>query len=218
MYFEIRNFILNLQGAILVSENIGSWEKWLFIWLYPFYLSLHDLGQVIPNPVWYLRPAEHTSNTLQQHVAATNREFLRKSLSPQQNFVTATSRTKSNQIELAQLVTATKFCCVDKDFHQNSPVNTKPFVAATCGATCCSNISPDLYTRSNLSSRSVVATCRSVYTDPTGSYITWVGSVKRGMSVLFTVELDPAVELGTWNRLHQPVSHNSSKLCGVRIK
>ena len=85
-------------------------------------------------------------------------------------------------------------------------------------AICCSNRSPDLYTRSGLSPRSVVVTCRLVYTDPTGSYITWVGSVKRGMSVLFTVELDPAVELGTWNRLHQPVSHNSSKLCGVRIK
>ena len=61
---------------------------------------------------------------------------LRKSLSPQQNFVATTSRTKSNQIELVQLVTATQFCCADKDFHKNSPVDTKRFVAATYRPTC----------------------------------------------------------------------------------
>ena len=55
-----------------------------------------------------------------------------KSLSPQQNFVAATSRKKSSQTEFVRLVAATKFCCSDKDFHKNSPVQTKRFVAATC--------------------------------------------------------------------------------------
>ena len=57
-------------------------------------------------------------------------EFLGKSLSLQQNFVAATSRKKSNQTEIVRLVAATKFCCSDKDFHKNSPVHTKRFVAA----------------------------------------------------------------------------------------
>ena len=73
--------------------------------------------------------ATSCSNTVRRHVAATNRfvctgEFLWKSLSPQQNFVAATSRKKSNQTEFVRLVAATKFCCSDKDFHKNS-VRTK---------------------------------------------------------------------------------------------
>ena len=51
------------------------------------------------------------------------------------NFVAATSRKKSNQTESVGLVVATKFCCSDKDFHKNSPVHTKQFVAATCRLT-----------------------------------------------------------------------------------
>ena len=47
----------------------------------------------------------------------------------------------------------------------NLPVHTKRFVAAMCHATCCSNLSPDMYTPSDLSSRSVAATCRLVCTD-----------------------------------------------------
>ena len=59
-------------------------------------------------------------------------EFLWKiSLSPQQNFVAATSRKKSNQTESVRLVAATKFFCSNR-FSQNSPVHTKRFVAATC--------------------------------------------------------------------------------------
>ena len=42
----------------------------------------------------------------------------------------------------------------------NSPVHTKRFVAATSHSTCCSKLSPDLYTRSDLLPRSVAATCR----------------------------------------------------------
>ena len=48
------------------------------------------------------------------------------------HFVAATSRRKSNQFEFVRLVAATKLCCSDKDFHKNSPVHTKRFVAATC--------------------------------------------------------------------------------------
>ena len=66
--------------------------------------------------------------------------------------------------DFLQLVAATKFCCGDKDFHKNSSVHTKRFVAATCrltlllqlvawpvhiewsvAATCCSNLSPSVY-------------------------------------------------------------------------
>ena len=32
----------------------------------------------------------------------------------------------------SRVVAATKFCCRDKDFHENSPVHTKRFVAAMC--------------------------------------------------------------------------------------
>ena len=84
--------------------------------------------------------ATSCSNTVRRHVAATNRfmctgEFLWKSLSPQRNFVTATSHKKSNQTESVQLVAATKFCCSNKDVHKNSPVHTKPFVTETCRLT-----------------------------------------------------------------------------------
>ena len=110
---------------------------------------------------------------LQQHVAATrcsdkslrvNWRNLWKSLSLQQNFVAATSRTDSVWFDFLRLVAATKFCCGDKDFHKNSPVHTKRFVAATCrftlllqlvarpvhmewyvAATCCCNLSPSVY-------------------------------------------------------------------------
>ena len=94
---------------------------------------------------------------LQQHVAVTShsckslcvygRIFLWKSLSPQQNFVAATSRTKSNQTEFVRLLAATKLCCWDKDFHKNSLER----------ANCCSNLSSDLYTQSDF----VAATCCS---------------------------------------------------------
>ena len=98
------------------------------------YISLHNINR-------RFRVGTHLatsfSNTLQRHVAATNRfvcagEFLWKSLSPQHNFVTTTSRKKSNQTEFVGLVAATKLCCREKDFRKNSPVHTKRFVVATC--------------------------------------------------------------------------------------
>ena len=62
------------------------------------------------------------------------------------HFVAATSRRKSNQFEFVRLVAATKFCCSDKDFHENSPVHTERFVAAMAVAmTCCSDLSPSVY-------------------------------------------------------------------------
>ena len=67
-----------------------------------------------------MRPAEIGPDLrLQQHGEATRRSHksLRgywrifvKNLSPQQNFVAATSRKKSNETEVVRLVAATKFC------------------------------------------------------------------------------------------------------------
>ena len=77
---------------------------------------------------------------LQQHVAMTRcsdkslrgrGEFLWKSLSLQHNFVASTSRTNLVWFDFLRLVAETRFCCGDKDFHKNSPVHTKWFVAAT---------------------------------------------------------------------------------------
>ena len=78
--------------------------------------------------------------------------------------VAATSRTNSVWLDFLPLVAATKFCFGDKDFHKNSPVHTKLFVAATCrltlllqlvarpvhmewsvAATCCCNLSPSVH-------------------------------------------------------------------------
>ena len=76
-----------------------------------------------------------------RHVAGTNRfvctgEFLWKSLSPQQNFVAATSRKKSNQTESVRLVAAT-----------NSAAATKIFTKIL------------QYTRSDLALRRVASPC-----------------------------------------------------------
>ena len=87
---------------------------------------------------------------LQQHVAATShsykslcvygRIFLWKSLSPKQNFVATTSRTKLNQTEFLRLVAAKKLCCWDEDFHKKISLER---------TNCCSNLSRDQYTQSD---------------------------------------------------------------------
>ena len=77
----------------------------------------------------------------QQHVAVTH--CSNKSLRVYWRifvkiFVAATEfccRNKSQRFDFLRLVAATKFCCGDKDFHKNSPVHTKRFVAATCRLT-----------------------------------------------------------------------------------
>ena len=61
------------------------------------------------------------------------------------HFVAATSRTNSVWFDFLQHVAATKFCCKDKDFHKNSPVHTKTFVAATCRRDMFLNLSPSVY-------------------------------------------------------------------------
>ena len=67
--------------------------------------------------------ATNRCNTSQQHVAATrrsnkfhcvNRRISSKILSPRQNFVAATCRTKSNSFNFVRHVAATKFCRGDK--------------------------------------------------------------------------------------------------------
>ena len=65
--------------------------------------------------------ATSCSNKVRRHVAATNcfvctEEFLLKSLSPQQNFVAATSRKKSNRTEFVRLVAATNSVAATKIF------------------------------------------------------------------------------------------------------
>ena len=94
--------------------------------------------------------ATSCSNKVRRHVAATNRfvctgEFLWKSLSPQQNFVAATSRKKSNQTESVRLVAATKFCCSDKDFHKFLQYTGSDLSLQRVAATCCSNLPPGVY-------------------------------------------------------------------------
>ena len=71
--------------------------------------------------------ATSCSNTLRRHIAATNRfvctgEFLGKSLSPQQNFVTAISRKNSVWFDFLRHVSAIKFCCGDEDFHTKKSI------------------------------------------------------------------------------------------------
>ena len=110
---------------------------------------------------------------LQQHVAVTccSDKSLRlywksfvKIFVAATEFVATTSPTDSVWFDFLWLVTETKFCCRDKDFHKNSPVHMKWFVAATCRLTlllqlvacpvhmdwsvttmCCSNLSPSVY-------------------------------------------------------------------------
>ena len=83
---------------------------------------------------------------MQKHVAATHRSD--KSLRVYcrnfvKIFVSATEfcrRDKSHKFCLIlQHVAATKFCRRDNDFHKNSQVHTKRFVA------CCCNLSPSVY-------------------------------------------------------------------------
>ena len=72
------------------------------------------------------------------HITATNRFVcteeinLWKSLSLQQNFVTAKSHTNYVWFEFLQHVAVKKFCCRDKRFHKNSLWH----VAATCRLVC----------------------------------------------------------------------------------
>ena len=92
--------------------------------------------------------ANSCSNKARRHIAATNRfvctgEFLLKSLSPEQNFVAATSRKKSNQTESVRLVAATKFCCSDKDFHKFLQYTRSDLSLQHVAATC--NLPPGVY-------------------------------------------------------------------------
>ena len=69
-----------------------------------------------------------------------------KLLSQQQNFVAATSRTKSSQTELVQLDAATKF-----------PSSHEAICPSNVSCNFWSNLSADLYTQTDLSLRPVAA-------------------------------------------------------------
>ena len=95
----------------------------------------------------HFRSRDTLGDKLLQHVVATCRSD--KSLRVHWRifakvFVSAMSRTKSNQTEFKQLSAVTKFCFGDKDFHKNSPVHTRrlslqrvqQLVAGTYRPTC----------------------------------------------------------------------------------
>ena len=88
--------------------------------------------------------ATSCSNKVRRHVAATNGfvctgDFLCKSLSPQQNFVAATSCKKSNQTESVRLVLATKI------FTKILQYTRSDLLLQCVAATCCCNLSPSVY-------------------------------------------------------------------------
>ena len=94
--------------------------------------------------------ATSCSNKVRRHVAATNRfvctgEFLWKSLSPQQNFVAATSRKKSNQTESVRLVAATNSVAATKIFTKILQYTRSDLSLQRVAATCCCNLSPSVH-------------------------------------------------------------------------
>ena len=96
------------------------------------------------------RSATSCSHKVRRHVAATNRfvctgEFLWKSLSPQQNFVAATSRIISNQTESVRLVAATESVAATKIFTKILQYTRSDLSLQRVAATCCCNLSPSVY-------------------------------------------------------------------------
>ena len=94
--------------------------------------------------------ATSCSNKVWRHVAATNRfvctgESLWKYLSPQQNFVAATSRKKSNQTESVRLVAATNSVAATKIFTKILQYIRSDLSLQRVAATCCCNLSPSVY-------------------------------------------------------------------------
>ena len=113
--------VIWVHSLLLVPENRGkNSQKWgLFLKRRSVSLS-KIVSHLVADPGRYT-----PGGKLQQHVAATRcsdkslRVYWRnlwKSLSLQQNFVAATSRTDSVWFDFLRLVAATKFCCGDKDF------------------------------------------------------------------------------------------------------
>ena len=95
--------------------------------------------------------ATSCSNKVRRRVAATNRfvcigEFLCGiSLSPQQNFVAATSRKKSNQTESVRLIAATNSVAATKIFTKILQYTRSDLPLQYVAATCCCNLSPGVY-------------------------------------------------------------------------
>ena len=97
--------------------------------------------------------ATRCTDTSQRQIAPSVLEiFVKIFVLPQQNSVAATSRTKSNRLNLCDLLPAkTKICTW---IYQHTRSDLSPRSVAP------SKLSPDLYTRSDLSPRNVAATCR----------------------------------------------------------
>ena len=128
-----------------VSVNNGHEQNIVFLGRYTLGDKLQQHVAATDHSMWrvgLLVAATRWGDTSQRQIASCVQEkFWENLLSPQQNFVVATNRKKSNQTEFVRLVAATKFFCSNKDFHKNPPVRTERFVAADVlprrvGTTC----------------------------------------------------------------------------------
>ena len=141
------------QATILLNTNI---KKNIYLPATNAWTLKYTLGDKLQQHVaatdhsmWTDR-ATSCSNTVRRHVAATNRsvctgESLWKSLSPQRNFVAATSRKKSNQTESVRLVAATKFCCSDKHFLKILQYTRSDLSLRRVASPCWCNLSLSVY-------------------------------------------------------------------------
>ena len=89
---------------------------------------------------WQVAAICHTATSQRQITLFVLDNFYENLCLP--NRILLQQHVTKNQIHFVQLVGAIKFCCRDKDFHKNSPVQTKRFVAATCRLTLLLQLSP----------------------------------------------------------------------------
>ena len=68
-----------------------------------------------------------------------------KILSPRQNFVAATCRTKLNEFDFVRHVAATKFCRSDKIFDKILLFTRWNLLLRRVAVTCCSDLSPRVF-------------------------------------------------------------------------
>ena len=144
--------------------------------LHPPMLEDHTkLSQPVKRLSYFLKQCIKGLYTRQQVAATCRSETLQRRITCELEkfvkiFVAATEFCRHNKSHRFSLIwffatcRSDKIWCRDKDFHKNSPVHTKWFVAATChltlllqldarpvhmewsvAATCCNNLSPSVY-------------------------------------------------------------------------
>ena len=79
---------------------------------------------------WQVAAICHTAMSQRQITLCVLDNFYENLCLP--NRILSQQHVTKNQIQFVQLVGAIKFCCRDKDFHKNSPIHTKRFVAVMC--------------------------------------------------------------------------------------